>query len=167
MNGGAPKPCHPRQASVPGRDTPPSPFRGGLSGNGMLPVFLQHLPPPVGACGERNYALFFGIFFEEKNNVEIPDIASKNSHWAIFSSKTVTTRQIWRRTTVPQKLATFQSKRALHQPPSDPTEPETTLRSSLLAARDQTGPNRGIPGLLTGRSKARCWWPGSSPYRDA
>ena len=25
----------------------------------MLPVFLQHLPPPVGACGERNYALFF------------------------------------------------------------------------------------------------------------
>ena len=29
-------------------------FRGGLSGNGMLPDFLQHLPPPVGACGERN-----------------------------------------------------------------------------------------------------------------
>ena len=25
----------------------------------MLPVFLQHLSPPVGACGERNYALFF------------------------------------------------------------------------------------------------------------
>ena len=44
---------------------------------------------------------------------------------------------------------------------------QNALRSSLLAARDQTGPNRGIPGLLTGRSKARCWWPGSSPYRDA
>ena len=51
-----------------------SPFRGGLSGNGMLPVFLQHLPPPVGACGERNYGLFFGIFFEEESKVGIPTL---------------------------------------------------------------------------------------------
>ena len=59
---GALKPCQPRQAPVPGRDTLQSPFREGLSGNGMLPVFLQHLPPPVGACGERNYGLFFPGF---------------------------------------------------------------------------------------------------------
>ena len=31
----------------------------------MLPVFLQHLPPPVGVCGERNYGLFFSIFDPE------------------------------------------------------------------------------------------------------
>ena len=60
-NGAAPKPHRPRQAPA-GRDTLSVPLRGGLSGNGMLPVFLQHLSPPVGACGERNYALFSSFF---------------------------------------------------------------------------------------------------------
>ena len=35
----------------------------------MLPVFLQHLPPPVGvACGERNYGLFFPGFWQGRNS---------------------------------------------------------------------------------------------------
>ena len=38
-----------------------SPFQGGCRGTECCPFFLQHLPPPVGACGERNYALFFSI----------------------------------------------------------------------------------------------------------
>ena len=43
----------------------------GALGNGMLPVFSQHLPPPVGACGERNYGLFF---FQDFGKVGIPTL---------------------------------------------------------------------------------------------
>ena len=32
------------------------------------------MPPPVGACGERNYGLFFGIFFEDESKVGIPTL---------------------------------------------------------------------------------------------
>ena len=55
------------------------PLRGGLSGNGMLPVFLQHLSPPVGACGERNYALFLQRFSMKKQS-RISDLAPNSSH---------------------------------------------------------------------------------------
>ena len=47
-----------RQAPVPGRDTL-SASEKGCRGMECCPFFLQHLPPPVGACGERNYGLFF------------------------------------------------------------------------------------------------------------
>ena len=117
----------------------------GALGNGMLPVFLQHLPPPVGACGERNYGLFSPGFGQGRDS----DFASNRHKTLNFIEKN--------NRPVPE-LARSQL---------DLTVDQNALRSSLLAARDQTGPNRGIPGLLTGRSKARCWWPGSSPYRDA
>ena len=53
-----------------------SPFRGGLSGNGMLPVFLQHLPPSRGdpqtpksefrPCSQ----LTFDPFFHQERRVQ-------------------------------------------------------------------------------------------------
>ena len=104
-NGAPPKPRHPRQAPVPGRDTLSVPLRGGLSGNGMLPVFLQHLSPPVGACGERNYALFFAAFSIKKRKVGIPTLLPKTPTQAIFFHQKragVATRQIWRMMTPPQ-----------------------------------------------------------------
>ena len=103
-NGAPPKPRHPRQAPAPGRDTLSVPLRGGLSGNGMLPVFLQHLSPPVGACGERNYALSFAAFSIKKQSRN-SDLASKNSHSSYFFHQKragVATRQIWRMMTPPQ-----------------------------------------------------------------
>ena len=78
-NGAPPKPRHPRQAPAPGRDTLSVPLRGGLSGNGMLPVFFA----------ERNYALFFAAFSIKKQSRN-SDLASKSSHLQaiFFPSKT-------------------------------------------------------------------------------
>ena len=78
-NGGAPKPCQARQACAPGRDTPQSPFRGGLSGNGMLPVFFAaSAAPSRGVWGTKLWP-FFGIFFRRKKQSRNSDLASKNS----------------------------------------------------------------------------------------
>ena len=150
-----------------------SPFRGGLSGNGMLPVFLQHLPPPVGACGERNYGLFFPAFWARgppQTQGGIPTLLPQLAFDSFFPSKTagVTQRHIWRPMTAPRKLATFQLKRALPQPPLYPVKPETTLKSSLLF-NQKNGSFRlpRIRGSLIERSKAPNWWLGSSPCRGA
>ena len=65
-----------------------SPSEGGCRGTECCPLFLQHLSPPVGACGERNYALFFAAFSIKKQSRN-SDLASKNSHSSyFFSSKT-------------------------------------------------------------------------------
>ena len=81
----------------------------------MLPVFLQHLSPPVGACGERNYALFFaasGMLTDCKKNCD------NTSELAVFFHQKragVTTRQIWRMMAPPQKAL----KRTKNGPCSD------------------------------------------------
>ena len=135
---------------------PSQSFRGGLSGNGMLPVFCSICRPPVGRS--------------PNTKVGIPTLLPTTHIRPIFSSRTsgVTTRQIWRVTTPPQKRAQFDrkrppsqlvksderwhrlkssllfnQKRALPQTPSypsNPTKPETThktLKSSLLVVREQ------------------------------
>ena len=63
----------------------------------MLPVFLQHLSPLVGACGERNAAVFFAAF-----RPQIPIIFNQ---FFIKKRPGAATRQIWRKLAPPHGTA--------------------------------------------------------------
>ena len=79
-NGGAPKPRRTRQAPVPGRDTLSVPLRGGLSGNGMLPVFFAaSVAPQSGRVGNETMP-FFLQRFSMKRQSWISDLAPNSSH---------------------------------------------------------------------------------------
>ena len=123
---------------------PHRPPPGGLWGTECCPFFCSICRPQSGRAGNETMAFF-------------PGFLARSGFRLCFQSPQ--NAQFHRKNDWPvPELARSQL---------DLTVDQNALRSSLLAARDQTGPNRGIPGLLTGRSKARCWWPGSSPYRDA
>ena len=121
-----------------GRDTPPSPARGAL-GNGMLPVFLQHLPPPVGACGERNYGLFSRIF----GKVGIPTLLPIATKRSISSKKRLAGARTSKIPARPDSGPKRAQKLATRGPGPNRTKPENprfahrTLKSSLLVAREQ------------------------------
>ena len=63
-----------------------SPSEGGCRGTECCPFFWQHLSPPVGACGERDYALFLQLF-QSKSKVGIPTLLPKTPIQAIFFIK--------------------------------------------------------------------------------
>ena len=87
-NGAPPKPRHPRQAPAPGRDTLSVPLRGGLSGNGMLPVFFCSIcRPQSGRVGNETMPFLLQLF-QSKSKVGIPTLLPKTPIQAIFSSKT-------------------------------------------------------------------------------
>ena len=126
------------------------PLRGGLSGNGMLPVFLQHLSPPVGACGERNAALFSAAFDPEYQGRD-SDLASKTHNQPILSSKTGRCRNspnlandgtaTWHRL---KSSLLFDQTPLLRLPPirGSLNKPQRTLKSSEFVAREQ--PKTGL-----------------------
>ena len=103
-NGAPPKPRHPRQAPAPGRDTLSVPLRGGLSGNGMLPVFFAASVAPSRGVWGTKLCPFFCSFFNQKAKSEFRPCFQKLPFKLFFHQKRagVATRQIWRMMTPPQ-----------------------------------------------------------------
>ena len=161
----------------------------------MLPVFLQHLPPPVGACGERNYGLFLGIFFRRKKQSRNSDLALNNSHSTHCfienghghnspnrtSDDTATKRDKFDRKRPLPQLAGFgdgqqRLKSSLLFNQNGPClslrriRPSLTQRSKARYFSFKNGlasASAGFQRSLKERSKAPNWWPGSSPCRGA
>ena len=114
-NGAPPKPRHPRQAPAPGRDTLSVPLRGGLSGNGMLPVFFAASVAPSRGVWGTKLCPFFLQLFQSKSKVGIPTLHPKIPIQAIFFIKNGPVSQlakIWRMMTPPQNALKFDQNRA-------------------------------------------------------
>ena len=123
---------------------PTVPRQRGLWGTECCPFFCSICRPQSGRAGNETMA----FFLQDLDKVGIPTLLPIATKRSISSKK---------------QLAGARTSKIPARPNSGPK------RAQKLATRGP-GPNRtkpGIPGLLTGRSKARCWWPGSSPYRDA